>query len=62
MDCFFGSQKMSPGGACGDPRAAPRYLEAHRHARSVSPEGGGNRALRRRLALPNKLKPQKLVF
>ena len=49
---------MSPGAACGDPRAAPGYLEARRHAGGVSPEGPGNRALRDLLAPPNKLKPK----
>ena len=36
---------MSPGAACGDPRAAPAYLEARRHAGRVSLEGLGNPAL-----------------
>ena len=56
---------MSPGAACGDPRAAPGYLEARRHAWRVPPGSGGKRtgpALVYILALPNKLKPQKLVF
>ena len=48
--CFFGDQKMSPGAACGDPREAPEYLKASRHARRVSPEGPGNLALRNLLA------------
>ena len=52
---------MSPGAAGGDPRAAPGYLETRRHARRVPPGCGGNRALVLFLALPNKLKPQKLV-
>ena len=34
---------MSPGAACGDPRAAPGYLEASRHARGMPPGGGGKR-------------------
>ena len=42
---FFGGQKMSPGAVCGDPRTALGYLEARRHARRVSPDGPGNRAL-----------------
>ena len=36
---------MSPGAACGDPRAAPGYLEARRHARGGAPEGGCKRSL-----------------
>ena len=39
----FGGQKMSPGAACGDPRAAPGYLEARRHARGVPPGAPGKR-------------------
>ena len=41
---------MSPGAACGDPRAALGYLEARRHAQRVSPEGPGNPALTKVLA------------
>ena len=40
---FFWEEKMSPGAACGDPRAAPGYLEANRHARGVPPEAGRER-------------------
>ena len=53
---------MSPGAACGDPRAAPGYMEARRRAPGEAPGCGGNRAFVPVLALPNKLKPQKLVF
>ena len=34
---------MSPGAACGDPTAAPGYLEARRRARRVPPGGGCKR-------------------
>ena len=47
---FFWNQKMSPGAACGDPRAAPGYLEASRHARGGAPGCGGKTDLRRFLA------------
>ena len=52
---------MIPGAACGDPRAAPEYLEARRRARRVPPGGGGKTELRALLAPLNKLKPEKLV-
>ena len=35
---------MSPGAACGDPTAAPEYMEAPRPAPGEAPGGGGNRA------------------
>ena len=35
---------MRPGAACGDPRAAPGYLEASRHAQGGAPEGGCKRS------------------
>ena len=31
---------MSPGAACGDPRAAPGYMEARRHAPRGAPGAG----------------------
>ena len=36
---------MSAGAACGDPRAAPGYVEASRHARGGPPGGGGKTEL-----------------
>ena len=36
---------MSPGAACGDPRAAPGYLDARRRAPEEAPGCRGNRAL-----------------
>ena len=36
---------MSPGAACGDPRAAPGYLEASRRAPEVPPGCRGKRSL-----------------
>ena len=33
---------MSPGAACGDPRAAPGYVEASRHARGCPGRPGFN--------------------
>ena len=50
---------MSPGAVCGDPRAAPEYLEARRHARRVPPEGPGNPRIPRLSAGLAPLNPQK---
>ena len=36
---------MRPGAACGDPRAAPGYLEARRRAPEEAPGGGGKTEL-----------------
>ena len=54
---FFGGQKIRPGAVCGDPRAAPGYVEARRHARRVPPGGGGKTEFVYILAPPNLQQP-----
>ena len=48
---------MSPGAACGDPRAAPEYLEARRHAQGSALGGGWKRQVLYILAPPNPQQP-----
>ena len=52
---------MSPGAACGDPRAAPGYLEHRRRAPGESPGCGGNPALTGHSGGPGPPKNYKLV-
>ena len=48
---------MSPGGACGGPRAAPGCMEARGRARGVPPGGGGKTELIYILASPKNPEP-----